>query len=171
MKKHRLRTQPPRRKKQSTAQTIPRVVVSTTGYFHGGKPGLPVGSYILPAALVGETREDLLEHLDNAGVAENGYYQPTKFCSVTTDLDWATVYASYHLSRSGVVYEVEPIGDVTEDREGELYGVPWFKCERARIVRVVNIPFQKMHKLRQRHARGESLGTGCIADWLFLASA
>jgi hypothetical protein len=141
-----------------------------TGWYHGGKPGLPVGSYILPAAQIGATRTDLLEHLDDLGVG-GGYYEPTKFCSVTTDLDWAIVYASYHLSRRGVVYEVEPVGEVTEDREGELYGVPWFKCERARIVRVAKIPFAKMHKLRQRHARGESIGTGCIADWLFLASA
>jgi phage terminase large subunit-like protein len=59
------------------------------------------------------------------------------------------------------------------DRDGVPYckAVDWFKCERARIVRVVKIPFRKIHKLRLRHARGESLGTGCIADWLFLAAA
>lgn len=142
-----------------------------TGYYHGGKPGLPVGSYILPAAQVGATRADLLEYLEENGVEASDHYEPTKYCYVTTDLDWGIVYASYHLSRRGVVYEVEPVGEVTPDYDGYVKGVDWFKCERARIVRVVKIPFRKMHKLRLRHARGASLGTGCIADWLFLAAA
>jgi hypothetical protein len=120
----------------------------TRVYWHGGRPGLRPGEYILPPAETGHpTTEDLHQLV-------TGEYDPPRTRVTRRDrvyltsefryaLHWAAVYIApaggsrpWGLgAKGGHVYEVEP--------EGELYHDPdnprglAFACRRARIVSVV----------------------------------
>jgi hypothetical protein len=172
MKKHRPKPRKPKRRSAPAVQ--PGVPLDGPGFYHGGRPGLPVGGYILPAAETNSVQHSLIDQLEDVGNPEA--YDPA-VAYVTTDLDWATCFAAYHPSSRGQVYEVEPEGDIIRDRDIDPEpGQPLFcdfsyRCTRARIVRVVKIPFWKTQTLRSRARNGvlSKYGPhGIFADWVWL---
>ena len=103
-------------------------------YYHGGKAGLPVGGYILPAAETGYTKldrrlKDVFGEYDEDVYDKNLVY-------TTTQVEWAVPYA---VVCNGWVYEVEPEGEISPEQD-ELGQPTGFRCPRARIVSRVQIP-------------------------------
>jgi len=96
-----------------------------TTYYHGGPAGRQRGAFILPPAVTGApTTADFGAE---AVCRRDRVY-------VTTNQNAALLYAAGH--RRGVVYQVEPEGELEVDPDCTLPGLS-FQCARARIVRVV----------------------------------
>src|ERR1700704_6072500 len=109
-------------------------------YYHGGKAGLPVGGYILPAAETGYTELDR-RLKENFGEYYEDVYD-MNLVYTTTQAEWAIPYA---VVCNGWVYEVEPEGEISSEQD-ELGQPTGFRCSRARIVSRVQIP-----SYRSRH--------------------
>jgi hypothetical protein len=109
----------------------------TRVFYHGGKAGLPVGGYILPAKEIGYNEMERAfkimygrDYTIEDAVAE-GIYDPN-YVYLTTDLAYATTRAAV---KRGWVYEVEPVGKVESDVDFLAY-----RCSRARIISRVHVP-------------------------------
>lgn len=89
-------------------------------FYHGGPRGL---KKILPSGTTG-TRSYAAD-LSDVCRRDRVY--------VTADFGAAVLYAACH--ERGVVYEVNPVGEMTEDRDCTSAGLSW-ECEAADIVRV-----------------------------------
>ena len=173
MKKH--RPKPRKAKRRSAPVAQPGLPIDGPGYFHGGQPDLNVGDYILPAAEAGTVQQHLIERCERAGEAH--IYDPS-VAYVSASIEWATLYAAYHRSGRGELYEVEPEGKIVSDPDiVYIDGVPAcdfsYRCERARIVRKIKIPFRLKHRLRERVRafRGQVLEyQGLFGDWLWLSA-
>lgn len=99
-------------------------------YFHGGAPDLNVGDYILPPSITGAKST---ASFGAAGVCDvNSVY-------ISTDFNDALIFACFHPSRRGVVYEVEPEGEIMEDKDCLVHGLS-FECSRAKILKVFYVP-------------------------------
>jgi hypothetical protein len=67
-------------------------------------------------------------------------------CSLRQMLKFALFFAAMHPSGEGVVYQVEPIGDLEVDPHWELINSEGTgyretkQCESARVVAIVNVP-------------------------------
>jgi hypothetical protein len=98
-------------------------------YYHGGFPGLRIGELVLPPAIT--------------GAASTASFGADRVCRrdrvyVTTEMSAAVLFAAGHPSTRGVVYEVEPIGQLEHDPDCMLYGMS-FQCEKARVLRVIQL--------------------------------
>ncbi len=102
-------------------------------YFHGGKRGLQVGSYILPRA---ETKVVAMAGTNNPNYRDDRIY-------VTPSIDAARFYGSGSLGK-GVVYEVVPEGDLETDAD-DTKGLS-FACPKARIIGIHKIPGKVIKK-------------------------
>ncbi len=118
-------------------------------YYHGGPPGLAPGDFILPAS---ETGLKNTNGQNSKGVLRAKYRSDRVF--ITPDLKFAMFFAGMHSSGAGVVYRVEPVGDVeTDPHWGHIdkgradYGETK-QCERARIVEIPDIPADLLDSVR-----------------------
>lgn len=100
----------------------------TTLYFHGGRPDLKRGEFILPPTITGARSCS-----DFGGAAVHRRDR----VYVASVFEAALMFACLHPSRRGWVYQVEPIGVLEQDPDylGESGLCLSWQCERARIVR------------------------------------
>jgi hypothetical protein len=140
-----------RRRKEALG---PPVTLNDRGvrFFHGGRAGLLVGSYVLPAAAIGmKSREKAVEQMLGDDF-DRALYQSDK-AYVSTDLDWVICCACR--SRFPIaVYEVEPLGAIEPDPDCERS----YTCERAKILRRVPVDFRTLQKFKDRWQRRRDLG-------------
>lgn len=123
-----------------------------TAYFHGGIPGLAIGSDLLPPSVTGRTDSTAKiarDHFDTDYVREDRV-----FLGRTVEI--ASLYAAmYPDPDGGWVYECEPVGaveldpDYTGDDPSDSVQV-----ERAVVVRVIGpLPRALVEGVRQMLAR------------------
>ena len=166
MKKHRPKARKPKRRAAAPV-TQPELPTDGPGYYHGGQPDLQVGDHILPAAEAGTVQQHLIERCERLG--EEYIYDPA-VAYVTSNLEWAALYSVYHPTGRGALYEVEPEGKIVRDPDiVHIDGVPLcdfsYRCDRARIVRKITIPFRLKHRMRERVRASE----GLYFDWVWLS--
>lgn len=94
-------------------------------YYHGGPIGRQKGAFLLPPTIT--------------KAASTADYGAAAVCRrdrvyITTEFNAALLFASG--SRHGVVYVVEPVGQIEPDPDCSQDGLS-FACERARIVRII----------------------------------
>ena len=101
-------------------------------YFHGGKPGLVPGDYVLPSPT------HFIDGCPICQAVKDGratpFEQPNAepdHVHVTTDREYARFYASKYIR--GDLYVVEPEGELSLSRADHF---PTWTCERARVVSV-----------------------------------
>lgn len=99
--------------------------MSQIRYFHGGPIGRQRGAYLLPPCL---TKAPSLATYGAGGVCR------TDRVYVTTDARAALMYAAG--VPKGVIYEVEPVGDLEADPDCSQPGLS-FQCERAKVLKVI----------------------------------
>jgi hypothetical protein len=110
--------------------------MSARCFFHGGNRGLKPGDYILPASETGS--------LSASDFGAQIVHREDRVYVSTRQID-AELFAS--ACREPVVYEVEPIGDLSPDpdcRSGSS-----FTCSKARIVSVRKVSGKKIKKARK----------------------
>lgn len=110
-----------------------------TTYYHGGIPGLLPGQFILPPA---ETKQASLSDYGAGGIHRRDRVY------VTTDPQAAALYAAMHPSKKGVVYQVEPQGELEPDPDCREPGLS-FQCDRARIVSRTKLKGKLAAKIRK----------------------
>jgi hypothetical protein len=98
-------------------------------YYHGGFPGLHVGDFVIPSA--------------TTGAASTADFGADRICRrdrvyITAEMSAAVLFAAGHPSGKGVVYEVEPIGQLEHDPDCMLPGMS-LQCEKARVLRVIHL--------------------------------
>jgi hypothetical protein len=86
-------------------------------YYHGGKAGLPVGGYILPASETGNTKLDRKLKKKFGGEYDECVYDRT-LVYTTTQVEWAVPHA---VVCGGWVYKCE-----TRGRDLARAGRSWF---------------------------------------------
>lgn len=94
-------------------------------YYHGGPRGRDRGALLLPPSITGEPS---LSEFGAAGIHRRDRVY------VTTSYSGALLYAA--ANRKGVVYEVEPLGELEPDPDCNQPGLS-FQCARARVLRVI----------------------------------
>lgn len=107
-------------------------------YFHGGKPGLKVGEYLLPPDRQTErTKGHLVDYL----LPGQEKFMHRDKVYITTEKRIAKVFAA--VLPNGALYEVEPEGEMTIDPDCQD-GRSWM-CEQAKIIKVVDplVPFEE----------------------------
>lgn len=108
---------------QVLAAAVELVEPSALTYWHGGRPGLKPGSYLLPPSI---TKAPCCSDYGAAAVHRRDRVY------VTTQQAAALVFAAGH--PDGVIYECEPVGAIVPDPDCSDPGLS-FECEKARIVR------------------------------------
>lgn len=93
-------------------------------YYHGGPAGRARGAYILPPSV---TKAETTADFGASGVCKRDKVY------ITTSYDAAVLYAAG--SKRGVVYEVSPIGDLSEDQDCSQPGLS-FECDKAVVLKV-----------------------------------
>lgn len=97
-------------------------------YYHGGPRGFQRGAMLLPPSITKvRSTTDL--------VGANDVHRNDRVY-VTTDINAALLYAAAF--NRGVIYEVEPVGELEPDPDCSLEGLS-FQCERARIKHIQKI--------------------------------
>lgn len=116
-----------------------------TKYYHGGRRGL---THLLPPSETGQR-------------CANDYFNKNPMLArrdrvyITTDMHCAMLFAAFDPSGKGIVYEVEPIGDVEIDPDYLGEDKISFQCAEARIIRVAHKPTGLMlKKIRKDMLRG-----------------
>ena len=110
-----------------------------TKYFHGGYGGLSVGQFILPPHLT--------KAPTTASYGARGICDPTKIY-VTTIFDAAVMFACAHPSGRGKVYEVEPVGTVSEDHDAKSPGFS-YECSRAKVTKVYRVKGKTIKRIQK----------------------
>jgi rifampin ADP-ribosylating transferase len=111
--------------------------VEDMSYFHGGPRGFQPKALLLPPTLT-HTKSTT----DYVGKC---VHRPDRVY-VTTQYSAALLYAAAF--NRGVIYEVEPVGDVEPDPDCTLDGLS-FQCERARIVKVHKVSDKLLNSARE----------------------
>ena len=110
-------------------------------FYHGGRPGMKTGQFILAPAVTGTSKT-----LANYG-AEGLCRRDRVY--VTTDHVAAAMYAGmYSTKKAGWVYEVEPVGEVEPDPDCSQPGLS-FSAEKARIIKVYRLGPAGVRKIRE----------------------
>ena len=109
---------------QLLAAAVELVEPSAT-FWHGGRPGLKPGTYLLPPVV---TKATSLADCGADGVCRRDRVY------ITTERAAALLYASG--IPGGVIYECEPVGAVEPDPDCNVPGLS-FQVEKARIVRCI----------------------------------
>ena len=132
--------------------TDTREVAAKRIYFHGGKAGLPVGGYILPASETGYDKLDTKLKKPYGDDYGDDIYDKT-LVYTTTHVQWAIPYA---VVCNGWVYEVEPEGEVSSEHD-ELGQPTGFRCSRARIISKVQIPSYRLAHVKGMLRAGRTM--------------
>lgn len=121
----------------------------TRRYYHGGAPNLRT---ILPPVETGAPC------MADFGPIPPGYRRDRVY--VVTDLDGAAMYAAFHPSGQGFVYEVEPVGDLEPDLDFDAEGadVGSYQCLRAHVLHARHLKAAEVRAIREaiyanRHAK------------------
>lgn len=93
-------------------------------YFHGGPIGRQRGAFLLPPAVTRSA--SCSDYCDHEVHRKDRVY-------VTTDEAAALLYAC--ASKNGVIYEVEPIGELEPDPDCSMSGLS-FQCQKAKVLRI-----------------------------------
>lgn len=147
-------------------------------YFHGGKPGLEVGDFVIPAPAhvedgcpicearsqgrgftvlearawalsMGERGRPLLESL--RGAPTDGLVDPPTKETGRVYITWSLDYATWYAARSrGDLYRVSPIGEIRPSTEDHF---PSFTVESARVIEVLRRGVYLDRKDRRRLER------------------
>lgn len=112
-------------------------------YFHGGPPRLYVGDWILPPSETG---------LPSSRLYGNDMCRADRVY-VTTAVEAAAIFASFHPSGKGQIYRVRPEGDIKHDPDCSEPGLS-FECERAEVLEVIRITKRQRAYVRQVIAGG-----------------
>lgn len=104
----------------------PSVSSGETVYWHGGAPGLRVGSHVLPPVV---TKAASLGDYYARGIARRDRVY------VTTSYDAACMYAAMHPSDAGKVYKVQPQGEIEPDPDCTQDCLS-FACHHATVLAV-----------------------------------
>lgn len=110
-----------------------------TKYYHGGFGGLQIGQFVQPPSVS--------KAASTASFGAGGVCDRTKVY-ITTEFDAALVFACAHPSGRGKVYEVEPIGQVSDDPDAKALGYS-YECAKARVVRVVRIEGKTIKRMQK----------------------
>ncbi|WP_219653599.1 MULTISPECIES: NAD(+)--rifampin ADP-ribosyltransferase [unclassified Pseudomonas] len=108
-------------------------------YYHGGRPGMIVGQFILPPSITGAR-----------SAAECGAAEVCRRDRVyiTTSFEAACLYAGlYPDKRGGHVYVVTPLTELEPDPDYEAEGMS-YAVERARIDRVRKLSPNEIGQIR-----------------------
>lgn len=105
-------------------------------YFHGGLPGRQRGAFLLPPNI---TQVRSLSEFGAAAVHRRDRVY------VTTAFEAALLYAAS--VQNGVVYQVEPLGQIEADPDCDMPGLSW-QCEKARVQRIIK-PTRQMIEMAQ----------------------
>lgn len=123
-----------RQKADRRAERSAYVQRSARTYWHGGVPGLRLGTILLPAG------GGMLASQSARGASNGGHLQSGKVYFTTDEL-LARAYAQTLRAAgrgTGTLYKVEPLGEVERDPDyGEPSPAISFMADRARIVAVV----------------------------------
>jgi len=110
-----------------------------TRYFHGGFGGLSAGQFVLPPQL---TKAPTTANYGARSVCDK-----TKVY-ITTLFDAAVMFAGAHPSGRGKVYEVEPVGAVSEDPDAKDRGFS-FGCSRAKVTKVYRVKGKTIKRIQK----------------------
>ena len=105
-------------------------------FYHGGAPGL---SEILPPIETGSSCSS------DYGA---GHVHDRKKVYITTDPNAALIFAALHPSRDGVVYQVEPYGEIENDPDCDQDDLS-FQCDGAIIVGIKRYPVGTLSAVRR----------------------
>jgi len=137
MKKHRPRVK--KLRKRQTKEWSPK-----GGWYHGGAPLLKAGDMLLPRSVTGaagfSTVSESIRYLLAPEILED-----EDWVFVTSNVKLAFSYCSDHPSGNGWLYRVQPEGKIERDPD-RLHDC--FRCERARIIDVVRLPFRVKQQIR-----------------------
>lgn len=100
---------------------------NTKTYYHGGYGNLIAGDFVLPPT---KTKSQSCADYGAEGICKRDRVY------VTTDLNAAILYASFHWRGNGRVYEVEPQGNICHDADCSEEGLS-YECDRAKVLSVV----------------------------------
>jgi hypothetical protein len=100
-------------------------------YFHGGRPGLRPGMFILPPTITKAAS------CSDYGAAEVHRRDRVYLC---TKPEGALIYAVMHPSGRGEVYQAEPIGEVEADPDWSGPAGVSVQVPKARVLRVFHVP-------------------------------
>jgi len=106
-------------------------------YYHGGPRGFQRGAMLLPPSIT--RSKSTTEIMGKCVHRVDRVY-------VTTDINAALLYAAAF--NRGVIYEVEPVGQIEEDPDCSMPGLS-FQCERARIKRIQKISDSVLSSARE----------------------
>lgn len=98
-----------------------------TKLYHGGRPGIQRGAFLLPPSIT------KVKSCSDYGM--DGVHRRDRVY-VTTDRAAALMYAA--TVKRGVIYEVEPVGQVEPDPDCTAPGLS-FQCEKARVLRCIKL--------------------------------
>lgn len=114
---------------QYLGQCMQEAAESEKVYYHGGLPWRTRGSFLLPPNFtkVRSMARLLKEEADGVVLREDRVF-------VTTSREAALMFACGW--RRGVIYEVEPVGDLEPDPDCSQPGLSW-QCEKARVLRII----------------------------------
>lgn len=108
-------------------------------YYHGGKPGMKPGQFILPPSF---TRARTLADFGAEGICRRDRVY------VITDFSVASMYAAmFPGKKGGYVYLVEPVGEIEDDPDCNQPGLS-FSAEKARIVKVFKLSKNEVSMVR-----------------------
>jgi hypothetical protein len=114
--------------------------VSAAVYYHGGKPGLKRGMFVLPPTITGA------RSASDYGAA---HVHRRDRVYIATSPEAAAIWAALHPSDHGTVYQVEPDGALEPDPDWDGDdGVSW-QCERARVVKVHRLERAAIQRIRR----------------------
>lgn len=115
-----------------------------TKYFHGGRRGI---THLLPPSATKEK-------------CSNDYFKNNPMLArrdrvyITTEIACAMMFAAFDPSLKGVVYEVEPIGEVEIDPDYLGEEKISFQCAEAKIIRIACKPSgHDLKKIRKQVMR------------------
>jgi len=102
-----------------------------TKYYHGGRRGL---THLLPPSKTEQPcANDYVGRVNPMLARKDRVY-------ITTDMDCALLFAAFDPSGKGVVYEVEPVGEVEIDPDYLGEDKISFQCGEAKVIRVAKKP-------------------------------
>jgi rifampin ADP-ribosylating transferase len=108
-------------------------------YYHGGAPGFKVGGLILPSNVTGAP---------SLAAFGAGTVCRTDRAYITTDINAAAMYAAFHPSGQGSIYEVEPDFPLDNDPDCTVGGLS-YATTRAIIVKVHDLSSSEIRKIRE----------------------
>lgn len=111
-----------------------------TSYFHGGRPGMRPGQFVLPPSITGAKS---MADFGAEGICRRDHVY------VTTEFQAAALYGGmYRSKKGGDVYLVEPIGELESDPDCDMPGLS-YSVPKARIIKVLRLSPSEVRMVRE----------------------